>query len=71
MIIPGQLYVKSGSISPAKELCLFDLTGRPVLQRQNFPNGSSLDISRLPSGIYLLKLQFREGGYFYKEIIKR
>lgn len=54
-----------------KELSLLDMTGRRVLSRRYSQSEYSLDISPLPSGTYLLVLQYANEEFAYEKIIKR
>lgn len=48
-------------VTPATELTLFDLIGRPVLHTPLHASHSSLDVSHLPQGVYTLRIATRQG----------
>jgi hypothetical protein len=52
-----------------KELYIYNLNG--LLMKQASSENSSIDISKLPVGIYLLKAYFENGKYVMKKMIKR
>lgn len=54
-----------------EKLTLFDLAGRPLLQK-SFSGGlkQELDLNSLPTGIYFLRIHLHHGDYIFKRIIK-
>ncbi len=66
------LYIIHDSQNQLKELSLFDITGRQVLNQKDVRGGSiQLNISGLQPGTYLLKLQYSNAEPGYRKIIKQ
>lgn len=62
------LIIKS-SKSVAKSVSIYDLTGRLVLA-SDFSNIERINASRLPKGIYIIKISDRQGEVFSKKVMK-
>jgi|GEM_PF-1785443 len=61
------IYFHSNSSNPAQKAWIMDLSGRQILSASNV---SEINVSFLPVGIYLLKLQ-TEDGIFTHKLIKK
>jgi hypothetical protein len=48
---------------------IIDLTGR-VSKQQTFIGQTTVDIQNLPSGVYVMKVKFKNGGTFIERIVK-
>jgi len=63
----GELYVRSEQ-SNIRNLLLFDVTGSIV--ENIILNNSKMDVSSLPKGLYVLKINFETTSPILKKIIK-
>ena len=52
------------------DITLFDINGRQIKQLNNSPTNSSIDISTLPKGVYLLKAQYKNGQQQLSKFVK-
>jgi hypothetical protein len=66
----GQLTVKCSSESEMT-LELADLFGKSILNGVEFSNQTEVDLSNLPSGVYLLKLTDPNGNQITKRVIRQ
>lgn len=57
------------SINPIKQIILYDVTGRSIVNR-NYEEGSFLELENLKEGLYFLKLHFYNGLSFIQKLIK-
>ncbi len=66
----GLLTVKS-SVESSISLELFDLFGKSIPGTIEFNNEAQIDISRMPSGVYLLKLTDLNGNQVTRRVIRQ
>ncbi len=64
------LHIVSGQ-EDLKEMSLLEFTGSRILSRQFSRREYSLDISKVPAGVYLLVLQYKNKEFAYEKIIKQ
>lgn len=57
-----QLYVQTAGFNGGAEVQVFDLNGRMQMQTTLNNTGESIDISELPAGMYVLRLEDRQSG---------
>lgn len=65
---PAKDFINWTSQIPVAEITLYDMNGRLILQRQN--PGSSMDVSLLPAGTYMLGIRLTDGQTQHQIIIK-
>ncbi|WP_010179391.1 T9SS type A sorting domain-containing protein [Aquimarina agarilytica] len=53
-----------------ENISLFDLNGKIIKTKELSPKRHSIDISKLSSGKYIIKIM-KKGGTFVKQLIKK
>ena len=54
-----------------ESLDIYDALGRRVISKQNTPKSTTIDVSNLDNGIYILKLRTAKGSGEYKVVVKQ
>jgi len=51
-----------------ESLDIYDALGRKVISKENTPKSTTIDVSNLDNGIYILKLRTAKGSGEYKVV---
>lgn len=69
--IPADKEITVESNLKIESFSIYDFSGKKVLQNSTFATGKNIDISRLATGVYLLKLEVKSMDTITKQIIKK
>jgi hypothetical protein len=67
----GVLNISHDSNFELSSVSVYDMTGHLIKENLYFRNQNSFDVSELPSGFYLIKLQSVNGGIVNKSFVKK
>jgi hypothetical protein len=69
--VTGVLHITASGQNELKAMSLVDISGSKLMSRQLSQRQYSLDISTIPTGTYVLVVQYRDGTFAYEKIIKK
>ncbi|SHG63144.1 Por secretion system C-terminal sorting domain-containing protein [Flavobacterium fluvii] len=65
-VVNGQVSISIPTVSPNTTMSLFGLEGRLIMKENLNSNTTTINISKIPSGVYLLKVESEEGSQVSK-----
>ncbi len=66
----NELHIRLESDNSTKDLCIYDMSGRNLLQQQIVNGVTQLNVQALASGVYILQLSNKQGQTIIKKFVK-
>ncbi len=68
--VVGRLYITSSTATTFTSVMVFTAEGKQLEQNNKFVSGNSIDMSRYPAGVYMIKITDSQGNTEVRSVVK-